>query len=297
MGIFSRIFGRKESPRKSLGDRMKEIEAMYTGDGKGFPGGEARCDGYTLVPGGLYPVIRVDGHCFHTFTKKLSKPFDPHMMRAMRAAAEELVKFFQAKFAYTQSDEITVVLPDTTQAFSRKTHKLASLAASVASVAFNRSMEMQDDGFMARNAGRLPVFDGRCFGLTREEVCDCIVWRQRDCIRNAVSAAAQSQFSHRELLNRNTDEKVEMLGGKGIDVWKEYGDDNLFGTFARRDVYTVTLTDEEIAALPEKHNMKTGGQNSYVRSEIRMMPAPRLSGVGNLDGFLFDGGHLTGRDA
>lgn len=287
--LFDRLFGKKEHPKLNLGDRLKQIESNYTGEDHDFPEALPRYNGFTLVPGGLFPVIRVDGHCFHTFTRKLQKPFDRSMERAMRDAMEELVKFFQAKVAYTQSDEITVVLPDTTQAFSRKTHKLASLAASVASVAFVTSMERQQPGFLERYEGKLPVFDGRCFGLTRPEVSDCIVWRQRDCIRNAVSAAAQSKFSHKQLLGKNTDDKVAMLAESGIDMWNDYGPNSVFGTFARRRVYQVVLTEAEISELPEKHNLRTGGSNTCVRSEIQRIASPRLSTVNNLDAFLFDG--------
>ena len=61
----------------ALGDRMKLYESFFTGNnfpGKypqwpsrnvvRIPGGwPMRLDGYTDVPAGVYPVIRVDGHC------------------------------------------------------------------------------------------------------------------------------------------------------------------------------------------------------------------------------------------
>lgn len=126
----------------SLGDRMKLYESFFTGNN--FPGKypywpsrhcvripsewPMRLDGYTDVPAGFYPVVRVDGHCFSKFTKRFTKPYDMRIVDAMNAATMALVQEFHAIIGYTQSDEITIVLPQDTEMFNRKCQKIAMLA-------------------------------------------------------------------------------------------------------------------------------------------------------------------------
>ena len=187
-----------------IGEFMKSREGHFTGadhplrpcpSSISIPVGYPTPNGYTIIPDGMYPVIRVDGHCFHTFTRKLEKPFDDRMERAMQHATKELIKFFTACYGYTQSDEITVVLPKASQDFGRKTHKLASIAASIATGAFIESMEAEGVPMP-----KLPVFDGRAFAIPEAtEIGYYQVWRQRDSARNAISAVARSKFSHKAL--------------------------------------------------------------------------------------------------
>lgn len=143
-----------------LDDFCKYREGFFTGNGHpantvGYcqiPMSWPYFNGYTVIPDGMYPVIRVDGHCFHTFTRKLKKPFDPNMVKAMCQATKKLVEFFSACYGYTQSDEITIVLPKNSQDFGRKTHKLASLAASIATAEFIKYMEF----YMGKKLTKLP---------------------------------------------------------------------------------------------------------------------------------------------
>ena len=222
-------------------------------------------NGYTTVPEGMFPVIRVDGHCFHTFTRSLEKPFDRNMTEAMLNAASELVKFFHASFAYTQSDEITVVLPKEDTQFSRKTHKMASLAASVATVAFVDTMRN-----LGANMRSTPAFDGRAFAIPDERNLGLYLkWRERDAYRNAISAIARSKFSHKQLLNKNTDMKIAMLAEKGVNVFTAYPDWLLHGDYIKRMVRKITISDEELKKLPEKHQARQNPEKAtFYRSYI-----------------------------
>ena len=56
-------------------------------------------------------IVRLDGHCFHTFTKGFIRPFDKNLHRAMVLTTGDLVDRFQAYSGYTQSDEITLIFP------------------------------------------------------------------------------------------------------------------------------------------------------------------------------------------
>lgn len=266
---------KKEESNKTtpISDVCKGIEGYFTGTGHpantvgvtqilvGWP----YYNGYTVIPDGMYPAIRVDGHCFRTFTKKLAKPFDQNMVKAMCMATKKLVEFFSACYGYTQSDEITIVLPKDSHDYGRKTHKLASLAASIATAEFIRYMEQYQD----KKLTKLPAFDGRAFALPDETALAYYqIWRQQDATRNSISAVARAYFSHKLLLNKNSDDKVAMLKEKGVDFWKDYSTAQILGFYFKRKLYTRRFTVAELEKLPEHHEARKNPYLEVVRSEI-----------------------------
>lgn len=67
----------------------------------------------TFLPSKSYAVIRVDGKGFSKYTKGLQRPFDPKFTADMQATALFLCENIEgAHFAYTQSDEISVIISD-----------------------------------------------------------------------------------------------------------------------------------------------------------------------------------------
>ena len=89
-------------------------------------------------------AIRIDGKAFHTFTRGFQKPFDEILGNSMARTMEYLCQNIQgAVFGYVQSDEITVLIQDykklTTDAwFDYEVQKMCSIAASMATMAFNK---------------------------------------------------------------------------------------------------------------------------------------------------------------
>lgn len=188
-------------------------------------------------------IIRLDGKAFHTFTRGLKKPFDEILVRTMQETAKYLCENTQGcKIAYTQSDEITLLLTDyeklTTDAwFDYNVQKMCSISASMATLAFNRMFSGLVEEFAYNNGvnfykdseeynlldayrGKInkAMFDSRVFNIPKEEVCNCFVWRQQDATRNAIEAVAQSQFSHKELHKKNCNMLQNMLfTQKGIN--------------------------------------------------------------------------------
>jgi len=65
------------------------------------------------IPFYKHVVIRVDGHHFSSFTKGLIKPFDNSFHLAMVETSKNLLSRFSASTVYTQSDEITLIIPAT----------------------------------------------------------------------------------------------------------------------------------------------------------------------------------------
>lgn len=170
----------------------------------------------------MITIIRLDGKGFSKFTKGLNKPFDDGFSDDMDATAVFLCENIQgAKFAYTQSDEISIVLTDfdnleTSAWFDYNVQKMVSIAASLATAKFNQLRAF-------RGETKLAQFDARVFQVPSiNEMVNTILWRQQDCTRNSISMAASANFSHKLLEGKSGNDKQEMLfKEKGIN-WNDY---------------------------------------------------------------------------
>lgn len=188
--------------KDSLGDRMKEFYENRTRN---------------FLPRRTYTIIRVDGKAFHSYTRGLVRPFDEKLVNDMDETACYMCKNIQgAKFAFVQSDEISILLTDfeglTTDAwFDGNIQKMASISASLATAKFN---ELRPN--------KIALFDSRVFTIPSDiEVENYFIWRQQDTTRNSISSVAQSMFSHRELENKNTDQMQDMCFQKGVN-WNDF---------------------------------------------------------------------------
>ena len=64
-------------------------------------------------------------------------------------------------------------------------------------------------------------FDSRCFNVPKEEVNNCLLWRQQDATRNSIQGLAQSLFSHKELQGLSCNMlQDKMFTEKGIN-WND----------------------------------------------------------------------------
>ena len=207
--------------KDNLGDRMKSYENITR----------------TYLPGRMPVIIRIDGKAFHTFTKGFKKPFDDILTRAMEETAAVLCRDIEGvKVAYTQSDEISLLITnndtwETQPWFGNNLQKMASVAASIATLAFNRAfwhevnmvnndyLNMEDTEQLktyCRAVEKGATFDARVFVLPADEVCNYFIWRQQDAIRNSIQSMGQAHFSHKELMNKNCENIKQMLVEKNI---------------------------------------------------------------------------------
>lgn len=179
-------------------------------------------------------LIRIDGKAFHNYTRGMQKPFDNILISAMQETMLYLCEEIQnAKFGYTQSDEITIVMHDkdsvkTDPWFGNNKSKIESVSASFATAKFNQ--------IMYEKVNKLAYFDSRAFLIPENyEVFNNLLWRQLDAIRNSISMVAQYYFSHRQLMNKNTKEMQEMIfQEKGIN-WSNLEDHLKRGSICYRD--------------------------------------------------------------
>lgn len=211
---------------KTLGDRMKGYEACYS----------------FIIPARTYTIVRVDGRGFSKFTKGMNKPFDDQFSESMNYAAIELCKKFNPAFAYTQSDEITMVFTDFGEnqeaIFSGKVQKICSLTAARATASFNKKMLMmtatrmvEEIDFDIAEFGRDiedgdliydVEFDSRVYVIPDiKEVANCLVWRQQDATRNSISMAADEIVGKSATKGKKGSEKQDMMFENGVN-WNDY---------------------------------------------------------------------------
>ena len=192
-------------------------------------------------------AIRIDGKAFHTFTRGFQKPFDEVLIKSMQETMKYLCENIQGcVLGYTQSDEITLILVDykklTSSAFfDYEVQKICSIAASMATMAFNRIFAekvkefIYNDGENYENnseeyrlcsvyknaVNKGAMFDARCFNIPKEEVTNLVYWRQLDASRNSIQMVGQANFSHKELQNKSCNDIQDMLmTQKGIN-WND----------------------------------------------------------------------------
>ena len=220
--------------KDSLGDRMKEYEGVSR---------------YKLTRR-MPVVIRIDGKSFHTFTRGFNKPYDIVLSDTMGRTMKYLCENIQGcVFGYTQSDEITLILVDyeklyTSAWFDNTVQKMCSIAASMATMAFNKffgeevgkfsskvsdpqwydyyGLHRLDGGIDQERIAKLNVtyrkaydrgamFDARVFNVPKEDVTNCVLWRQQDATRNSIEMLGRAFFTHKQLFKKNCSDIQDML--------------------------------------------------------------------------------------
>ena len=213
------------------------------------------------LPRRTFTIIRLDGKAFHTYTRGLNKPFDKDLYEDIDNAIIAMLPEIQGvQFAYTQSDEISLLLTDfaipTTSAwFDGNIQKIVSVSASTITKHFNKYRLIRSFNEWQNKTGVLDFscgaeFDARVFTIPdRIEVMNYFVHRNQDCARNAVSMVAQSKFSHKQLHGKSTAEMQEMLMTETGINWANYPEDLKNGRLIVKEEYVTQYGGE--VPLPE----------------------------------------------
>ena len=214
-------------------------------------------------------VIRIDGKAFHSFTKGFKRPFDEVLIKTMQETTKYLCENIQGcVLGYTQSDEISLILVDyqrfeTSAWFDYEVQKMCSIAASMATMAFNKYFEKNVENFVQDCAtdyetqglcgegtvecelcktyqkalDKGAMFDARVFNIPKEEVTNYIYWRQLDASRNSIQMVGQANFSHKELHCKTCNNIQDMLmEQKGIN-WNDFPAYQKRGTCVIKEEY------------------------------------------------------------
>lgn len=185
-------------------------------------------------------LIRVDGRAFHTFTRGFSKPYDKVLNKSMQDTMKYLCKNVQGcVLGYTQSDEITLVLVDyddikKSSWLDYEVQKICSIVASMTTMQFNKVFRNNIEEYSQLRecfGGQLLIykraeemgamFDARCFNVPENDVCNAIIWRQRDAEKNSISSLGQAYFTDKELHGKKGNEVQDMLMEKFKVNWND----------------------------------------------------------------------------
>lgn len=219
-------------------------------------------------------AIRIDGKAFHTFTRGFEKPFDKVLIKAMQETMKYLCENIQGcVLGYTQSDEITLILVDykklnSSAWFDYEVQKMCSIAASMATMAFNKAFANETQRFNIEHCDIDPngsywdsrenqmlynlylekyhkgaMFDARVFNIPKEEVTNLLYWRQVDAARNSVQMAARAYFSHNECNNKNQSQLQEMLFQEQGINWNDYSTHLKRGSCCIKEYYQSPEVD------------------------------------------------------
>ena len=222
-----------------------------------------------------YILCHIDGRAFSKMIKKRFKlPFDDEFMQMMDETAAFVCENVQgAKLAYVQSDEISIVITsfkyegnellNSSPFFDYRLCKLQSIIASLATAKFNQLYTLwmineDSDKSIRQQINEIPLiqFDCKCWDVnTYDDMFAWFKFRQNDCIRNSKQQFAQSYCSHKDLLNKNSDEQVEYCNLKTGNDWNTLNGKYKYG----RLVYRTTYPEQTI-------NPKTNEPITVIRS-------------------------------
>ena len=262
-----------KTSKDTLGDRMKELEGVFD---------------FRTMP--LVPVIcRLDGKNFHTFTKGLRRPFDIRLSNVMTELTTFLVEETGALIGYTQSDEITLIWHSTDRDsqiyFDGRVTKMVSISAAMASVKFNQLIAQN----IPEKSKLNPLFDSRVWHVpNRSEAIAALIWRQNDCLKNAISMAAQSYYSPKQLHGKTGEEKQEMLFQKGVN-FNDYPAFFKRGSLVLKRLKSIRFSAKELESLPPLHAARSNPDLMVTRSVVEVVDLPPLTRIANREAVLFEG--------
>ena len=205
----------------------------------------------------MFLVARIDGRNFTKLTKEVHQfeaPYDERFRDMMIETTAHLMNCgFRTVYAYTQSDEISLLFHPAINTFDRKVRKYNSILAGEASAKFSLLL------------GDLGCFDSRISELPNvDRVVDYFRWRNEDAHRNALNShcywllrkEGQTVAQATKALDRiSIAEKNELLWQRGINfnnlpLWQRRG----MGLFWERYEKTGTnpLTQETVSTMRKR---------------------------------------------
>lgn len=205
----------------------------------------------------MYITARLDGRGFTKLTKEIcdfEKPFDEKFRDLMEETVKHLMDCgFRIIYAYTQSDEISLLFKPGENTFNNKVRKLNSILAGEAS------------GFFSVQLGQPACFDCRIIPLPNLNlVKDYFAWRQEDASRNCLSqwcywTLRKNGFSQGKatstLKHATIEQKKELLlnydiNYDNIPLWQKQGIGIYFYPYPRKGYNP--LTKQEVTVFRKR---------------------------------------------
>jgi tRNA(His) 5'-end guanylyltransferase len=232
-------------------------------------------------------ILRLDGRAFHSYTKQFDRPFDERLHRLMARTMLALAEETNARYCYTQSDEITLVCLCEGKAqplFGGRVQKLTSLMASYAGAFFNREVAQQ-----FRVPVELATFDCRAYTVPdKATAAEVVLWREADAIRNSTLGRGQEFLSPKNLHGMSAKDVRAWLANEG-KPWGALEPERKFGVAYQRKTVSRPFSCAEIEQLPEKHAARTNPDLTVQRQDFVEVPLPLRWRCYNPEAVIFDG--------
>ena len=224
---------------------------------------------YSVLPN-IYIVARLDGRNFTCLTKEkhqFKAPFDEKFRDYMLTTTEHLMTCgFKVIYAYTQSDEISLLLDLAEDTFNRKLRKFNSILASQASAKF--SLLLGDMGCFDCRISQLPNIN---------LVVDYFRWRQQDAYRNSLGSHAYwclrrdgktARKATSMMDGRSQADKQELLFQHGINFnnipsWEKRGSGLYWETYQKVGYNPITEEDVVTNRNRIKRNLELPIKDEY----------------------------------
>ena len=134
-----------------------------------------------IVPRGCYFMVRLDGNCFSSFTKRFERPFDKRFYMAMVAGTEKLMTYIPDIYkAHFHSDEISLYFNKGSEWFNRRVQKITSITSGILSAKF--SAKVGDEAHYIKEAKKLKQLwidkDIRWCEFDKPHACDFNIFPQ-----------------------------------------------------------------------------------------------------------------------
>lgn len=198
-------------------------------------------------------IIQINVNNSADFMSFMKKPFDPIFVESMHNTAVALCEQISCvEFAYSQSDEIDLLLIDSkrsnlSQWLEGNVQKMVSTAASIATIEFNRAYTHAIISHSELDQEATEVYSSRInqisfnafvFNIPESEVTNYFIHRQTECSKNSVIAACKYYFSPDKIQNLSHIAMQEKLKSIGIN-WNEYPTFFKRGICTKKEFYTV----------------------------------------------------------
>jgi len=219
-------------------------------------------------------IVRLDGRCFHRFTKGLEKPYSKAFIKSMAEVTKALVNETNAKLGYTQSDEISLLIQEQEVNkqvyFDGKKQKIISVLASLCTDKFRQARLNNLPGFKTECSA---LFDCRAFNLPNtNEVINYFTWRELDATKNALSSAARQVANYIELHGKDKTFQHELLMRNGINF-------NNYPAYFKRGIYIKRITEYRELTENEMENIpyEYQPQGPVERRSIKYLRVPPIN--------------------
>ena len=191
---------------------------------------------------------------------KLVKPYDDDFYEVMSKVCRDMFEEFSAEFAYSFSDEISLLL--NTVPFEGRIEKINSVMASFAASSFVMHYD--------KEFKKPPAFDSRIIPITDGDILGYFKWRQDESWRNCVNSYGisylKSKYSNSEANDKikgmNLSDIHEFLFENGVNL-------NDVENYKKRGI-AVYRKNKKVMGFNKKENKNQTSYRSYVYTDWQL---------------------------